>query len=235
MEEYIKAAPDSQLSFPESKLLTTLLSREDQYDYNQLQTKSLLSDTQHLLHQISSFLQLPPSTTWMAAKLLKKLLIQQHSINVLTILASVTLSSKYQDSSFQSIDYELLAHYYHIDDIQHIHAAEIDLLERLSYDIAVTTPDHFFSYLSNLNNDCKYLINQAQSLFSLIVTQSSEISEFLHEYPCSIIALSLLCMNTSDIFVFEQIKCFIAHKKDPSHYLNQLLHCIAQLRHVLSQ
>ncbi len=59
----------------------------------------------------------------MATILLKKLTIQQPSLDFFAILACVTLSSKYQDSSSQSINYELLAQYFHIDNIQHIHVS----------------------------------------------------------------------------------------------------------------
>ncbi len=44
------------------------------------------------------------------------------------------------------------------------------LLDHFSYDICVTTPDHFFSYLSNLaNNDntTKKIIEQARSSLSI--------------------------------------------------------------------
>ena len=57
----------------------------------------------------------------MAIILLKKLILHHHSIDLLTILASITLSYKYQDSSSQSIDYQQLAYYCHIDNIQYIH------------------------------------------------------------------------------------------------------------------
>jgi hypothetical protein len=59
----------------------------------------------------------------MAIVLLKKLIIQHHSLDLLTIVACVTLSSKYQDSLTQPINYELLTHYCHIDNIQLIHVS----------------------------------------------------------------------------------------------------------------
>jgi len=123
----------------------------------------------------------------MAIILLKKLIIQKHSLDFLTILACVTLSYKYQDSPSQSIDYQRLAQSCHIDNIHHIHVslslslwyhlykiilqqnAELHLLDVFSYDICMTTPDHFFSYLSNLtNNDhnLKQIIEQARSSLS---------------------------------------------------------------------
>lgn len=142
-EEYIRAAPDPQLSSSQSNLLTNLLKQEDQYQYYQLLNTTIPIDIQHLLNQVGSclvsliifiitsffffqlcsLLHLSSSATWMATVLLKKLLIQQHSLDLLTILACVTLSSKYQDSLSQSIDYELLAECYDIDNIQHIHVS----------------------------------------------------------------------------------------------------------------
>ncbi|UJR28784.1 hypothetical protein I4U23_010010 [Adineta vaga] len=234
LEEYINAAPDPQLSASESKLLVTLLSEEDQYQYNQLLNIVLPDDIQHLLHQISLLLHLSSSAIWMATILLKKLLIEEHSLDLLIILACVTLSSKYQDSSSQPIDYELLAHCCQIENIQHIHDAETDLLELFSYDITALTPDHFFTYLSNLDNDCKHLVGQVQSLLSQIISLPYETSKFIHTYPCSIVVLSLICMNTTHTFAIEHIKSFLAHKKDSSYYLNQLLHCTAQFHTVLS-
>jgi hypothetical protein len=44
-------------------------------------------------------------------------------------------------------------------------------------------------------------------------------SDLLHNYPCSIVALSLMYNITSNAFIIEQIKSFAQHKKDPSHYL----------------
>ena len=124
----------------------------------------------------------------MATVLLKKLIAQQHSLDLLTIVACITLASKYQHSSSQSIDYQLLADCCHIDTIQLIHVsllslsynviftassnkqdAELHLLDLFSYDVCVTTPDHFFSYLSNINNNdhhWKKIIEQARSLLS---------------------------------------------------------------------
>ena len=60
---------------------------------------------------------------WMTIVLLKKLIIQQHSIDILTIIACATLSSKYQDSSSQTIDYELIVHCCQIENIQLIHVS----------------------------------------------------------------------------------------------------------------
>jgi hypothetical protein len=52
--EYIRAAPDAQLSSSETHLLATLITEEDQYDYNQLLTIQLSHDILHLLHQVRS-------------------------------------------------------------------------------------------------------------------------------------------------------------------------------------
>ena len=51
-DEYIRAAPDTQLSSSQTLLLTTLLSEEDQYDYNQLLKTSLPDDILHTLYQV---------------------------------------------------------------------------------------------------------------------------------------------------------------------------------------
>lgn len=44
-------------------------------------------------------------------------------------------------------------------------------------------------------------------------------SGLLHNYPSSIVALSLLVTITSNTFIIDQIKSVLLHKKDPSHYL----------------
>jgi hypothetical protein len=59
----------------------------------------------------------------MATVLLKKLKLQEQPINILTIIASLTLSAKYQDSLPQTIDYELVAHCCNIKNIQFIHVS----------------------------------------------------------------------------------------------------------------
>jgi hypothetical protein len=55
-DEYIRAAPDAQLSSSETHLLSTLLSEEDQHDYNQLLNIPLSHDILHILHQVTLFL-----------------------------------------------------------------------------------------------------------------------------------------------------------------------------------
>jgi len=50
--EYIQAAPDTQLSSSETHLLATLLSEEDQHDYDQLLKTNLSQDILHILHQV---------------------------------------------------------------------------------------------------------------------------------------------------------------------------------------
>ena len=52
-DEYIRAAPDTKLSSTETHLLATLLSEEDQHDYNQLLKTQLPKDIQHIMHQVS--------------------------------------------------------------------------------------------------------------------------------------------------------------------------------------
>ncbi|CAF3383969.1 unnamed protein product [Rotaria sp. Silwood1] len=168
-DEYIRAASDPQLSSSDSHLLPTLLSEEDQHDYNQLLYIQISPDILQILNQLNSFLHISSSAMWMSIVLIKKLILQQYSIDLLTIIACFTLSSKYQDSSSQFIDYELILQCYPIKDIQLIHNREIHLLDVFSYDICVTTPDHFFSYLINLldgDNHLKQVLEQARSLFS---------------------------------------------------------------------
>jgi predicted PurR-regulated permease PerM len=55
-DEYIRAAPDPQLSSSQSNILHTLLREEDQCDYNQLLNIQLPNDIQHILYQVTSFL-----------------------------------------------------------------------------------------------------------------------------------------------------------------------------------
>jgi hypothetical protein len=55
-DEYIQAAPDSQLSSSQSNLLSTLLKEEDQSDYNQLLNIQLSNNIQQILHQVRFFL-----------------------------------------------------------------------------------------------------------------------------------------------------------------------------------
>ncbi len=52
-DEYIRAAPDAQLSSPQSHLLATLLSEEDQHDYNQLIKTQLSQDIVKIVHQVT--------------------------------------------------------------------------------------------------------------------------------------------------------------------------------------
>ncbi|CAF3434879.1 unnamed protein product, partial [Rotaria sp. Silwood2] len=50
-DEYIRAASDPQLSSADSYLLATLLSEEDQDDYNQLLKTKISSPILQILHQ----------------------------------------------------------------------------------------------------------------------------------------------------------------------------------------
>jgi hypothetical protein len=52
-DEYIQAAPDAELSSSETKLLSTLLSEEDQHDYYQLLETALSDDILHIVHQVT--------------------------------------------------------------------------------------------------------------------------------------------------------------------------------------
>ncbi|CAM4904580.1 unnamed protein product [Rotaria socialis] len=146
----------------------------------------------------------------------------------LTIIACVTLSCKYQDSPSPAVDYELIAQCYSIDDVQLIQNAEIELLEYFEYDICVTTPDHFFSYLINLTTDdvkSKQIIEQARSVFFTNFL-SNERADLFYNYPSSIVTLSFIYNIASNkTFIVEQMKSFLVHKKDPSHYFKQLLLC----------
>ncbi|CAF4647562.1 unnamed protein product [Rotaria sp. Silwood1] len=236
-DEYIRAASDPQLSSSDSHLLPTLLSEEDQHDYNQLLYIQISPDILQILNQLNSFLHISSSAMWMSIVLIKKLIIQQYSIDLLTIIACFTLSSKYQDSSSQFIDYELILQRYPIEDIQLIHNREIHLLDVFSYDICVTTPDHFFSYLINLldgDNHLKQVLEQARSLFSF-KSLSYETMQLLYNYPSSIVALSFIYKMTSNhTFIIEQMKTFLVHKKDPRNYLTQLLHCTNLLQSITS-
>jgi hypothetical protein len=54
-DEYIQAAPDTQLSSSQSNLLSTLLKEEDQYEYNQLLNIQLPNNIQQILHQVRLF------------------------------------------------------------------------------------------------------------------------------------------------------------------------------------
>ncbi|CAF1416868.1 unnamed protein product [Adineta steineri] len=231
-DDYIRAAPDTQLSSSETHLLHNLLSQEDQLHYNQTINIQLSDHILHILNHLTSLLYLDSSTIWMTTILLKKLTLQQYSIDLLTIIASTTLSHKYQHSQAQDTDYDLIAQYFHVQNIQLIHDTEIELLDIFSYDICETTPHHFFSYLTNLSNtnnneNLKQTIEQARSLLSTISHQTFHL---LHKYPSSIVALSLISNITSNTFIIEQIKSFLLHKKDPQHYVKQLRECIFQLQ-----
>ncbi|CAF3576779.1 unnamed protein product [Rotaria sordida] len=80
-DEYIQAACDPQLSSPHTHLLATLLSEEDQHDYNQLLQVQLPKDILQILHQLSSLLHISSSAIWMSIVLLKKLIIQQYFLS----------------------------------------------------------------------------------------------------------------------------------------------------------
>jgi hypothetical protein len=54
-DDYIRAAPDTKLSSTETHLLATLLSEEDQHDYNQLLKVQLSYDIHHTLYQVRSY------------------------------------------------------------------------------------------------------------------------------------------------------------------------------------
>ena len=82
----------------------------------------------------------------------------------------------------------------------------------------------------------KHLVSVSERLillhFNIIIVFYLEL---LHNYPSSVVTLSLLCNNiTSNTFIFEQIKSFILLKKDSTHYLvsqhlSLLFHFISSL------
>jgi hypothetical protein len=96
----------------------------------------------------------------------------------------------------------------------------MDLLDRLSFDVCVTTPDHFFSLLSSRaqdDADAREIIARARSALSGD-SLSSAMSALLHSYPSSIVALSLIYSISPNAFVIDQIKSFVRHKKDATPY-----------------
>lgn len=116
------------------------------------------------------------------------------------------------------------------------------ILDALDYDVCVGTPDHFFSYLSNVTTvddqvTLRQMIDQARSALShhtlgnkhipLFIHRTNHLSffrfvELLSSYPSSIVSLSVLLMISpvsSYDMMSELIKSFVVHKKDQSHYL----------------
>ncbi|CAF4831454.1 unnamed protein product, partial [Rotaria socialis] len=57
-DDYIRAASDPQLSSPDSHLLTTLLSEEDQHEYNQLLQIQIAPDALNIVNQVRSLFTL---------------------------------------------------------------------------------------------------------------------------------------------------------------------------------
>ena len=96
----------------------------------------------------------------------------------------------------------------------------MDVLDRLSFDVCVTTPDHFFSLLSSRvqdDTDTREIIARARSALSGDCL-SPELSALLHSYPSSIVALSLTYSMSPSSFIIDQIKSFVRHKKDATPY-----------------
>jgi hypothetical protein len=96
----------------------------------------------------------------------------------------------------------------------------MDVLDRLSFDVCVSTPDHFFSLLSTRAQDdvdAREIINRARSALSGD-SLSPSLSTQLHSYPSSIVALSLTYTMSPSTFVIDQIKSFVRHKKDATPY-----------------
>ena len=96
----------------------------------------------------------------------------------------------------------------------------MDLLDRLSFDVCVTTPDHFFSLLSSRaqeDAEARESIARARSALSGDCL-SADVSTLLHHYPSSIVALSLVYSMSPCSFIIDQIKSFVRHKKDATPY-----------------
>jgi hypothetical protein len=51
-DDYIRAAPDIHLSSSQTHLLSTLLSQEDEHDYNQIINIQLSPDILYILQQV---------------------------------------------------------------------------------------------------------------------------------------------------------------------------------------
>lgn len=107
------------------------------------------------------------------------------------------------------------------------------------------TPDDFFSYFANLANNTdpknKTIIDEARlalsspSLSHQTFGKSNDEEEeearvhvvlvvlylgVLHNYPSSVVVLSLMCNHlTSNSWMNEQVKKIIVQKKDADHYV----------------
>ncbi|CAF1386662.1 unnamed protein product [Adineta ricciae] len=234
------------ISSAETHLLATLLSQEDQLHYHQINNIQLPQHVLYILHQLTftftpSTSSSSSATLWTAITLLKKLYLlsqQQHPIDLITIVASFTLAHKYQHSQTHILDYHLIAHTFNIHDIQLIHDGEVALLDALSYDISVPTPDDFFSYFSNLANNTdpkiKTIIDEARLALSS-PSLSHQTFGVLHNYSPSVVVLSVMYNHlTSNSWMSEQVKKIIVGKKDGDQYVKQLIHCIAELQSVMT-
>ena len=135
------------ISPAEPHLLATLLSQEDQLHFHQINNIQLPHHVLYILHQLTFTLtpstsssSSPSATLWTAITLLKKLYIlsqQQHSIDLITIVASFTLAHKYHHSQTHILDYHLVAHTFNIHDIQLIHVSPSPSLSILiSYSVS---------------------------------------------------------------------------------------------------
>ena len=76
-------------------------------------------------------------------------------------------------------------------------------------------------FFHSIHFHIKHLVSETYFHFTRLHLDTIVVffSELLHNYPCSIVALSLMNNITSNTFIIEQIKSFIHHKKDPVHYL----------------
>jgi hypothetical protein len=140
--------------------------------------------------------------------LLKKLTIQRDSIDLLTLIASMTLSAKYQHSQPQIIDYDLIAQSCQIENIQLIHVS------LSSFFILLFIYSFYYRMLNLIFSMFSPIIFLWQHfLFVHIHLIIVFYSDLLHNYPSSIVTPSLICNITSNTFICQQIKSFLLHKK----------------------
>lgn len=95
----------------------------------------------------------------------------------------------------------------------HIYPIWTTILNKLFNKLDLFSPSIHF-HIKHLVSDRILIL--CSSLSSNCVVSFSEL---LHNYPSSIIAISLMYNITSNTFILQYIKTFLQHKKDPSHYL----------------
>ncbi|CAF1448927.1 unnamed protein product [Adineta ricciae] len=180
------------------------------------------------------------ATLWTAITLLKKTL---HSLTTTTATLNrfhhypCILHSCSQISTLTNTHPRLSSHCSHLQHPRHP-THSFALLEALSYDISVPTPDDFFSYFSNLANNTdpkiKTIIDEARLALSS-PSLPHQTFGVLHNYSPSVVVLSVMYNYlTSNSWMSEQVKKIIIGKKDGDQYVKQLIHCIAQLQSVMT-